>query len=522
MNNKKLIVTAIIIWILLVLAYIFKPGIKENIWTQVENTHKNQQETIKDTAIAINHMKKKDLKLIGKLKKYEKYDTFTGFLADMQKELTWINLDLLKDDFVVCLTWDSGSGIIYIPIYQDEIKKWYYETWTVMYNYMSYIDEAISNKCIYGWYKSHAGSKVIFERDFRNELHTTLDDIFNRRANVYEVIKWIEKTKNKWKRYKELLAYLYDFVWDYKSWLDLKQEVEKKSATINMKWLILDENEKPIKWAKIYLLNENKYFDVSNENWEYSLNFKYYPFSHLRFKVTKKGYSDAYFTIPLDFSKKQDWEKRVTKNFHLVKSKNIDKRLWGVKKPDAVINWKKYYIFKTKQSTYYVPVDGLHYKNWKQFKKWKITVYLYEFNKWSKIDDLMNSDTFSPVYGYVGNLMKTFGMPYIQFFDDKGKELFVYKSNPMILINQIYHMKELYENYDKIYTAITDEDMQYLYQVSKKGGYPITYHWLIENNFLRWPTWWTLEREKWTWISLPHKVIDPKWLVQLEFWQIAK
>jgi hypothetical protein len=66
--------------------------------------------------------------------------------------------------------------------------------------------------------------------------------------------------------------------------------------------------------------------------------------------------------------------------------------------------------------------------------------------------------------------MKTFGMPYIQFFDaDNGLELFTYSSDPMILQNQVYHMKELYENYDQIYTAITPEDMEYLYNYSEEN-----------------------------------------------------
>jgi hypothetical protein len=38
----------------------------------------------------------------------------------------------------------------------------------------------------------------------------------------------------------------------------------------------------------------------------------------------------------------------------------------------------------------------------------------------------------------------------------------------MIVDNKIYHMKELYENYDKIYDKVTKEDMQYLYEYSKK------------------------------------------------------
>jgi len=88
-------------------------------------------------------------------------------------------------------------------------------------------------------------------------------------------------------------------------------------------------------------------------------------------------------------------------------------------------------------------------------------------------------------------------MPYIQFVDkDTKKELFVKSSNPMILQNHIYHMKELYENHDKIYTALTKEDMKYLVKVSsEKGGYPIDFDFLTTNNFLRWPAWWALDRK---------------------------
>jgi len=54
-------------------------------------------------------------------------------------------------------------------------------------------------------------------------------------------------------------------------------------------------------------------------------------------------------------------------------------------------------------------------------------------------------------------------MPYIQIFDNLNKEeLFIKSSNPMILQNQVYHMKELYENHDKIYEALTKDDMKFL------------------------------------------------------------
>jgi len=89
-------------------------------------------------------------------------------------------------------------------------------------------------------------------------------------------------------------------------------------------------------------------------------------------------------------------------------------------------------------------------------------------------------------------------MPYIQIVEkNTKKELLTKSSNPIILQNQVYHMKELYNNSDKIYTAITDEDMEYLVKVSNESEnpYPIDFDFLTKNNFLRWPARWTLDRK---------------------------
>jgi len=61
-------------------------------------------------------------------------------------------------------------------------------------------------------------------------------------------------------------------------------------------------------------------------------------------------------------------------------------------------------------------------------------------------------------------------MPYIQFIDRESKqELFIKSSDPMILQNQVYHMQELYDNYDKIYSAVTQKDMEILYKYSQEN-----------------------------------------------------
>ncbi len=150
------------------------------------------------------------------------------------------------------------------------------------------------------------------------------------------------------------------------------------------------------------------------------------------------------------------------------------------------------------QSTYTIPVDGLYTTDGTIFRGDQIRAYLYEFTKHTNMANYMYNDTFDAVYGYVGNIMKTFGMPYMQIYDTEGNELHIRKTHPALLRNKIYHMKELYDNYDHIYTAITGEDMNYIVAASKTDptGFPITRAWLISNHMLKWPAWWCLNRTK--------------------------
>jgi hypothetical protein len=63
--------------------------------------------------------------------------------------------------------------------------------------------------------------------------------------------------------------------------------------------------------------------------------------------------------------------------------------------------------------------------------------------------------------------------------------------------------------------------MEFLVKYSKeKWWYPITFDFLTENNLLRWPWWWVLDRKKWVWESVPSRVLDTSWLVELPFYSI--
>lgn len=505
--NKKFINRVLIIFlILLLLSLLFKYFFPKNDNWNLDNSV--IEEVDKYSSLWINP---------------NSYDKLEDFLND-KNTLSKLKLDISKNDFVICMK-DSKWNIIYTPFYHDFIKKW-------LFNNKEYKNEAIAdiynsykNDCLKWWYKSDSKNKIVFEEDISHKDTNILNDIFTRTTNIDDSINELKKIPNKSIEKKEFISYLYDLKWNYidadknrkKTCLENEITCNKKNK-FELYGKILDENNKPIPWVKVVLLNNPKYFILSNRKWEYSIDLEYYPFAHLRFKASKKWYSDWFKTISFNNSN-WNWNKRENLNFNLTKAHYFVK---ATRDDVKNINSKDYFIFETKQSKYLVPIDWFYYKNWNKWNNNTLNVYMYEFKKSDNINDLVSSDTFSEASWYVWNLMKTFWMPYIQFIDEKtGKELFIYKSNPMILQNNIYHMQELYDNYDKIYEAITKEDMKYLVQYSKeKWWYPIDFEFLTKNNFLKWPAWWALDRKKWVWEAIPAKVLNSDWLIETQFYSI--
>lgn len=450
-----------------------------------------------------------------------KYNTFDDFLNDF-KTFSWVYINPVEENFVIWV--DSWSGqVTYIPFSLEtrsifDNKDFKNQAIIDIYN-------AYKAWEIYGWKDSSYNHKIIFKRDVEHNETPTLRQIFWKNINVDYIVEDLEKVSNIWSSKNELLAYLYDFTGRYdeanllKESICTKNEIYcKKNIEVTFSWSILDESWNSIAWAKIELLNNPSINTISDQNWNYNLSLNAYSFSHLRLKASKKWFSDSFYTISLNTYEDTSWPTDYTNNFVLNSAtKVIDLTKENL---EEYSKWW-FHVFKTEQSTYFVPKKWLYYLNWENYTSDYLSIYMYEFNKWTNTDWLLLNDTFDPVYWYVWNLMKTFGMPYIQFFDKDWNELFVKSSNPIILQNQIYHMKELYENYDQIYEAITDEDMKYLVEVSDNlWWYPIDLDWQIENNFLKWPAWWALDRKTWIWSNVWHKVLTEQGLVELPFYSI--
>jgi hypothetical protein len=124
------------------------------------------------------------------------------------------------------------------------------------------------------------------------------------------------------------------------------------------------------------------------------------------------------------------------------------------------------------------------------------------------------------VRGYAGNLMKSFGMPFIQFFAPSGEELHVLKSRAMTLTYSIPDMAALRANTDGIYRALTDADMNVLVRASAGGGYPIDREFLIENQLLQFPAFWVFDHKRGVWDNIGIAVLNTQGTIRTPFYTI--
>lgn len=521
-NKKKLIFVLLLILLggLLFFAFTFI-GKNENVWKNPSITQTKTIDTLEHNGVKIEELLSED--------NYEKvginpndYKTFKDFLIEFQS-FTGVSFNPLKENFSIGQEIASGQ-ILYTPFrfydnaanFDDKINK----NLAILDIYSAY-----KNGMTFGWRNSSSGKKIIFEDEYRHPESSELAKIFASEVNVFDYIKSLENSKNIWESKQELLTYLYDFTWDYsksrmsKLTLCKDYQICKKEITFILSWVIKDANGKWISWVKVESLNSSQYQTKTKLDGSYTLEMKVFPFSHLRFKASKLGYSDAFGTYGFNEYFTTQKEKRVSIDFKLQKAEKIvDVNKWNLA---SMKKWR-YFIIEHGKSKYFVPIDGLYFKDGKKYEDFDFQAYLYFFTKESNMENLLWNDTFEPVLWYVGNIMKTFWMPYIQFIDKKTKqEIFVKSSNPMILQNTIHHMKELYENHDKIYEALSKEDMKLLVAESEKSeGYPIDFNFLTTHKMLRWPAWWALDRETWIWTNIGHRVINEDWLVELPFYSV--
>jgi len=285
--------------------------------------------------------------------------------------------------------------------------------------------------------------------------------------------------------------------------------------------LVKDGKGNLVQNAKIIVFGDSTILPVfSDEKGVYSLSIGVNELEKVRLKITKPGFSDAVVNISvLDANKKiyRAEEAVIASANYNFTLDTLKKTITGV---ENLIEGNSA-IIKTPQSTYTIPFNVFFDKNDKPFVG-QIEVVAYEFNRETVPISMMTVDTFDAARGYAGNLMQTFGMPYIQFYDKNGNEIFVKKSSPIKLEYDMYHIDDLYSGNTNVYEPITTQDMERIIAFCKKSTieYPIDRQFIIDNNLYKLPAWWIFDQGRGIWDNVGYRLVDTKGKTETLFYTI--
>ncbi len=292
------------------------------------------------------------------------------------------------------------------------------------------------------------------------------------------------------------------------------------TQTVTLRGTVVDRSGQAIQGATVSVVSSSSAKPVrTGPDGKYVIAVKVSPIEKLRVRAAKRNFSDGYAdTIVLDTPGKSAYALdpiRLEAPIDIVTIDYAHHTVTGegnTFSPDGTVT------LHTQQSTYRIPKDAI--RDHGAPYRGTVDVYLYEFSKGNPPESLMHLDTFDQVMGYAGNLMKSFGMPYIQFFTPDGEELDVLSSNPMVLTYRIVNMQELRDDSDHIYRPLTDADMQSLVSASAAAPYRIDRQFLIDHQLLQFPAFWVFDRHRGIWDNVGISVLNTQGTIQSTFYTI--
>ncbi len=325
------------------------------------------------------------------------------------------------------------------------------------------------------------------------------------------------------------LSYIYGFEGDYvnrdlinkKLCSAFKIKCSNGGVEVNVFGVVKDSRGWTVQNASISVLGgSNTKTILSDRNGEYRMPINVDGLQKIRFKITKRGYSDAIVNVNVLTSDKKIYQADtavITSANYLFTLDNVNKTITGT---DNKIEGNNA-IVKTSQSVYTIPMNIFFDKSGKRFSG-QIEIVAYEFNRETVPISIMAVDTFDAARGYAGNLMQSFGMPYVQFYDKEGNELFVKKSLPIKLVYKMYHMGDLYSGSTKIYEPVTEKEVKEMLSFCEKSKetYPITRQFLIDTRMLKFPAWWIFDQSKGVWGNEGYKLLDASGTIETIFYTI--
>lgn len=323
------------------------------------------------------------------------------------------------------------------------------------------------------------------------------------------------------------LAYLYELEGDYEARDAVYKEITetcdtcRRQLTVVIKGTVVDLNGEPVQGATIDVLGIDEATIRTDVTGSYKTIVPTFVPGKLRVSALKRNFSDGVVSVNTVSENKTVYEADPIVIAGAVSIVTIDTEAKTVSGSNNEVRSDGTFVVQTDNSVYEIPSNAIAHKNGSMYQG-EVDVYLYEFSQGNIPDGLIQVDTFDDVRGFAGDLMKTFGMPFIQFFSPEGEELHVLSSNPMVLTYKIVNMQELRDNTLAIYGPLTDSDMQLLVNTSSNSSnaYPIDRQFLIENGLLKFPAFWVYDRRGGVWNSVGISVLDTAGTIKSEFYTI--
>ncbi len=349
-----------------------------------------------------------------------------------------------------------------------------------------------------------------YELSSNMKLHNNLLLPYNWESSL-EATKRLENKQNKTKEDNQQLSYLYDFSWDYKKSLKLKEKSWLNKIKYIIKWRVY-KLWNFLDWAKIELLNYENISTFSNEKWEYTLEFETYPLTRLRLRATHSSSSDWYNWVYVVFD--TSIQKSEDINFSL---QNINTKI--LVKSSELINWKTKTVKSSIWNTFTFKKWVLLNENWKKYN-WDFNVSIFEFDRnTSWMENYLALDNFDNLYWYTWDMMITNWMTYLLVTDLEWNELFISKKNP-IITRQKVDIDYLLNNKQNWTTNLTQEQLSLILEKSKQKWYPIDNIFFSNRQITWFSPWWVLNRTRWIWENNWIKLLNKSWLKESLYYNV--
>lgn len=322
------------------------------------------------------------------------------------------------------------------------------------------------------------------------------------------------------------LSYMYELQGNYAKRDEVNAVSCKKYAercagqiTVSIHGTVRDIAGNPVQGARVTVLSHpGNAGATTDEAGAYSIELGVLPVEKVRIGAVKRNFSNGVANlIVLNAGRRVHVAEPIVLGTPIT-IVTIDTVKHTVTGPDDSAAADGSFVLHATSSTYEIPAGAIVNKTGKPYAG-QVDVYLYEFTRDTVPQSLISIDTFDQVVGYAGDLMKSYGMPYIQFFAADGTELDVRSSKPMVLTYKIPAMNELRANADDNPAGpLTTEQMQRLLAASQSGGFPITRTFLVEQKLYTFPPFWVFDRGSGVWDNVGIRVLDTSGIIQAPFY----